>query len=119
MFNCVSFPKEAVSADQFHLVPSKVDHGNTYEGFEESKHRIHGEMRVGGQQPLYPETSSCVCVPKGEGGQMEIVAATDNLAGLQRYVSHCLGTPPPFITTRVGRLGIYCIAMNIRAVAPA
>ena len=50
---------------------------------------------------------------------MEIVAVTDNLAGLQRYVSHCLGTPPPFITTQVGRLGIYCIAMNIRAVAPA
>ena len=52
MFNCVSFPKEAVSADQFHLVPSKVDHGNTYEGFEESKYRIHGEMRVGDSNPF-------------------------------------------------------------------
>lgn len=62
-------------------------------------------MRVGGQQSFSLETSSCLCIPKAERGGMEIVAATEDLTGLQRFVSQALKASPSCIRTRVKRIG--------------
>ncbi len=63
-------------------------------------------MRVGGQKHFYIETCSCVCIPKGEKGEMEIIASTQNLTGLQKLICKSLDVPHNKVTTKVKRLGI-------------
>ena len=43
--------------------------------------------RMGGQEHFYLETQACLAVPKGEDGEMEIFASSQNPSGLQQAVS--------------------------------
>ena len=52
---------------------------------------LEGEVRVGGQEHM--ETCSCICIPKGEKGEMEIIASTQDLKGLQQCCSGVLNIP--------------------------
>ena len=104
--------QEAIAAGQFHsAIDRSLDLGNVQEALEESKqlqkhHLLKGEMRVGGQEHFYMETSSCVCVPKGERREMDVIAATEDLQQLQRYVCQSLKAPPNCVNARVRRLGV-------------
>ena len=51
------------------------------------------------------ETCSCVCIPKGEKGEMEIIASTQSLTGIQNNVSQALNVPVNRITAKVTRMG--------------
>ena len=72
----------------------------------ESEYCLEGEVRVGGQEHFYMETCSCICIPKGEKGEMEIIASTQDLNGLQKSCAGVLNIPANRITTKVKRLGI-------------
>ena len=52
------------------------------------------------------ETCSCICIPKGEKGEMEIIASAQDLKGLQQCCAGVLNIPANRITTKVKRLGI-------------
>lgn len=83
--------------------------GNVDDVFNTAEHILEGEIRVGGQEHYYMETCSCLCVPKGEKGEMEIISSTQNLFGVQKYASKALNIPANKIVSKVKRLGEYMI----------
>uniref|UniRef100_A0A6I8NK57 xanthine dehydrogenase n=1 Tax=Ornithorhynchus anatinus TaxID=9258 RepID=A0A6I8NK57_ORNAN len=64
-----------------------------------------GEVHVGGQEHFYLETHSCIAIPKGEEGEMEIFVASQCPMVLQDFVAKALDVPSNRITVRVKRLG--------------
>ena len=52
------------------------------------------------------ETCSCICIPRGEKGGMEIIASTQDLEGLQRNVCKALNVPRTKVTARVKAVGM-------------
>ena len=66
---------------------------------------IEDEVRVGGQDHFYLETQASIAVPKGEDGEIELFASTQNTKETQHLVSTVLGVPCNKVTVRVKRLG--------------
>ena len=52
--------------------------------------------RIGGQEHFYLETQACLAVPKGEDGEMEIFASTQNPSNLQAEVNGIYSRLPPY-----------------------
>ncbi|XP_028905633.1 xanthine dehydrogenase/oxidase-like [Ornithorhynchus anatinus] len=53
-----------------------MEKGDLQKGFAEANHIFEGEVHVVGQEHFYLETHSCIAIPKGEEGEMEIFVAT-------------------------------------------
>ena len=60
---------------------------------------------MGGQDHFYLETQGCLAIPKGESGEMDIFASTQNTDGTQKMAAKALGVPANRITARVKRIG--------------
>ena len=73
--------------------------------FASAQHVIEGTSRVGGQDHFYLETQACIAIPKGEDGEMEILASTQGLADTQRQAASALGVPANRILVKVKRIG--------------
>lgn len=100
--------QEAISAGQFFQPERELVCGNFNDAFDSSEHKLEGEMRVGGQEHFYMETCSCLCIPKGEKGEIEIISSTQDLAGVQKYSSIALNVPANKIVAKVKRIGTDC-----------
>ena len=72
---------------------------------ESVEHVIKGSMRLGGQEHLYMETMSCIAIPRREHGEMEIIASSQYLSGIQNTVSTALGVPANRIVVKLKRVG--------------
>ena len=55
-------------------------------GFGASDVIIESEVYVGAQEHFYMETQSCVAVPRGEDGEMEIFSSTQFPTAVQVLV---------------------------------
>nr|DBA27333.1 TPA: hypothetical protein GDO54_011493 [Pyxicephalus adspersus] len=97
--------QEAIDKQSFYPPIKKVENGNIEKGFQEADHIIEGEIHIGGQEHFYLETNCCIAVPKGEDGEMELYASTQNTTETQVLASHALGVPSSRIVIRVKRLG--------------
>ena len=73
--------------------------------FASAQYVIEGISRVGGQDHFYLETQACIAVPKGEDGEMEILASTQGLAENQKQAASALGVPANRILVKVKRIG--------------
>ena len=62
-------------------------------------------MRTGAQEHFYLETNSCLVVPKGEEGEMEIFSSTQYIDSVQMSAAKALGVPANRIVCRVKRIG--------------
>ena len=62
-------------------------------------------VHVGGQDHFYLETQCCLVIPKGEGGEMEIIASTQDLKAIQMCAARALGVPSNRIVAKVKRIG--------------
>ena len=60
---------------------------------------------MGGQDHFYLETQGCLVIPKGEGGEMEIIASTQFVDGIQKCAARALGVPSNLIVAKVKRIG--------------
>ena len=61
-------------------------------GFGASDQVIEGEVYVGSQEHFYMEPQSCVAVPRGEDGEMDIFSSTQAPNGVQVLSLHrCCG----------------------------
>ncbi len=97
--------QESILASKFHIPDQEIHYGNIHDALENAEHHLKREVRIGGQEHFYMETCSCVCIPKGEKGEMEIIASTEDLSGLQRCVCQALMTPSNRINTKAKRIG--------------
>ncbi|XP_038627943.1 xanthine dehydrogenase/oxidase-like [Tachyglossus aculeatus] len=82
-----------------------MEKGDLQKGFAEADHILEGEVHVGGQEHFYLETQSCIAIPKGEEGEMELIVATQCPKLIQDFAAKALGVPSNRITVRVKRLG--------------
>ena len=67
--------QEAVQSGAFLDEPFLIQDcsGDPLEG---ACHILEGEFQTGTQKPMYMETQSCIAVPKGESGEMDLFIAT-------------------------------------------
>ena len=73
-------------------------------------------MRTGGQEHFYLETNVCIAIPKGEDGEMEIIASSQCVSEAQLWAAEALGVPGNKIICRVKRIGkciITCIVFGL------
>ncbi|CAN2388442.1 acting on CH or CH2 groups [Pristimantis euphronides] len=97
--------QDAIDKQSFFLPIKKIENGNIEKGFQEADHSLEGEIYMGGQEHFYLETNCCIAVPKGEDGEMELFASTQNTTETQNFAAHALGVPANRIVVRVKRMG--------------
>ncbi|KAM3930799.1 xanthine dehydrogenase/oxidase [Leptodactylus fuscus] len=97
--------QDAIDKQSFILPIKKIENGDIEKGFQEADHTVEGEIYIGGQEHFYLETNCCVAVPKGEDGEMELFASTQNTMETQNFAAQALGVPANRIVVRVKRMG--------------
>ena len=73
---------QAIAANSYHQEPCVVRTGDLEAGLAAADHVIEGEVRVGGQEHFYLETTGTIAVPR-EAGEMELFATTQDIAFAQ------------------------------------
>ena len=74
---CCPLLQQAITAGSFFTPAERtLTNGDLAAGFRASDHIIEGEVFVGAQEHFYMETQSCVAVPHGEDGEMEVFSST-------------------------------------------
>ncbi|XP_068088896.1 xanthine dehydrogenase/oxidase isoform X2 [Hyperolius riggenbachi] len=96
---------DAIDKQSFYLPTKKIEKGNIEKGFQEADHIFEGDMYMAGQEHFYLETNCCIAVPKGEDGEMELFASTQNTTETQVSAAHAIGVPSNRIVARVKRMG--------------
>ncbi|KAJ2715274.1 hypothetical protein H4R19_001292 [Coemansia spiralis] len=66
---------------------------------------LEGESFCGGQEHFYLETMGSIAVPKGEDGELDIYASTQNPTEVQMVCAAVLGLPASRVVCHVKRLG--------------
>lgn len=97
--------EEAIEQESFHKLYREIKKGDTEEAFKNCDHVFTGTARMGGQEHFYLETNACLVLPKGEGGEMEIFASTQNANETQVFASRVCEVQANKINVRVKRLG--------------
>ncbi|XP_040286533.1 xanthine dehydrogenase/oxidase isoform X1 [Bufo bufo] len=97
--------QDAIDKQSFFPPIKKIANGDIEKGFQEADDTVEGEIYIGGQEHFYLETNCCIAVPKGEDGEMELFASTQNTTENQHIAAHALGVPANRIVVRVKRLG--------------
>uniref|UniRef100_A0A0N5B9E6 xanthine dehydrogenase n=1 Tax=Strongyloides papillosus TaxID=174720 RepID=A0A0N5B9E6_STREA len=103
--------EEALEAKTFHQsnklsLHSSLTLNDKKEEFDYSlcDHVIEGEIKMGGQEHFYLETSQVLAIP-GERGEMEVIASTQCVNDTQRDVCNALGLPRHKVHVKVKRIG--------------
>lgn len=97
--------EEAIEAKSYYMADRTIQRGDLDAGYAASDHVLEGEIRLGGQEHFYLETQGSIAVPKGEDGEMEVFASTQNPTETQVLVASALGVPENRIVCRVKRMG--------------
>ncbi len=84
--------------------PLTLSRGDAATEMARSRHRIKGEMRVGGQEHFYLEGHVAMAIP-GEDDEMTIWSSTQHPSEIQHMVAHILEVPSNAITVNVRRMG--------------
>ncbi|KAK7462501.1 hypothetical protein BaRGS_00038470 [Batillaria attramentaria] len=96
--------KEAIAKKSFFPLRHEIKRGDLAAGFQASEHIVEGEVHIEAQEHFYIETNAALVRP-GEDGEMEVIATTQELAGIQSGISSILGVPQHKIVVRTKRLG--------------
>ncbi|ELU12941.1 hypothetical protein CAPTEDRAFT_198744 [Capitella teleta] len=75
--------EQATEANSFMPPKRTLRRGDVEKVLKEAPHVVEGEMRVGGQEHFYLETHACIAIPKGEDGEVELIASTQNPTATQ------------------------------------
>ena len=97
--------QDAIAAGSFYSTVRKIETGDVDYALSISEHMLEGVVRVGGQDHFYLETQGCLVIPKGEGGEMEIIASTQGLQRTQKLAARALGVSSSRIVAKVKRIG--------------
>ncbi|XP_022080496.1 xanthine dehydrogenase/oxidase-like isoform X2 [Acanthaster planci] len=95
---------DAIEESSFYPEGYRLRKGNAEEGFESSDHIIEGEIKIGAQEHFYLETIATLVIP-GEGGEMEVISASQAPSRVQTMVARALGVAKHRVVCRVKRLG--------------
>jgi xanthine dehydrogenase large subunit len=97
-------PQEAKKAQSFVLPPMNLKRGEFKRAFEESPHKLKGELYVGGQEQFYLEGQISYAVPK-EGNGMLVYCSTQHPSEMLHVVAHALNRHSHQIVVECRRMG--------------
>ncbi len=95
---------QAIAEQRFHLPPAKVERGDVDAALAAAPHRLHGEIRCGGQDHFYLETHASWVAIDGDG-LVQVTASTQHPSETQAVVAHVLGIPANRVVCRCLRMG--------------
>ena len=84
--------------------PLTLQRGDAAAALTGARHRIDGEMRIGGQDHFYLEGMIALAIP-GEDGAMVVHSSTQHPSEIQHMVAHVLNVPSNHVTVLVRRMG--------------
>lgn len=97
--------EDAIKKESFYPgYPKGIVQGDIEKGFQQAKHIIEGDCRMGGQEHFYLETQACVAVPK-DSDELEVFSSSQHPTEIQQHVAHALGIPSCKVVSRVKRMG--------------
>lgn len=97
-------PREAAKRGDLIVPPRTFSCGDTETALEKCTHVIKGTAETGGQEHLYLETQSALCIP-AEGNALHITSSTQGPSFVQKITARVLGLPVHLIQVDVVRLG--------------
>ena len=96
---------EALALPDARVAPSRhMKRGDPDKAIAQSRHRLTGTLRIGGQDHFYLEGQIAVAYP-GEQGDMLIYSSTQNPSELQHLVAHALHVPDHSVICETRRMG--------------
>ncbi len=97
-------PREAHARRSYVLPPVTVRRGEPETALEQSKHRLQGQLEVGGQEHFYLEGQVACALPL-EQDQWHIHSSTQHPGEVQHWVAHALGLEHNAVTVECRRMG--------------
>jgi xanthine dehydrogenase large subunit len=97
-------PQEAKRAKSFVLPPMYLARGDFRRAFEQSPHKVKGELHVGGQEQFYLEGQISYAIPR-EGSGMLVQCSTQHPSEMQHVVAHALRLHSHHVTVECRRMG--------------
>ncbi|TYZ51144.1 hypothetical protein PybrP1_006502 [[Pythium] brassicae (nom. inval.)] len=95
--------EDAIREQSFFVPVRTLESGDVAKGMADADVVLEGEVRLGGQEHFYFETSVSLCTPI-EGG-LKIVASTQAATGTQEMVARVLGIDASRIACSTKRIG--------------
>jgi xanthine dehydrogenase large subunit len=95
---------QAIAAGSYHLPPARVARGDASAAIAAARHRIEGELAVGGQDHFYLETQASWVSIDAEGS-VQITSSTQHPTETQIIVARVLGIPAHRVVCRCLRMG--------------
>jgi xanthine dehydrogenase large subunit len=95
---------EALKNESYVSPVQAMARGELDAGFKDSKHRLKGEFRAGGQDHFYLEGQIALATP-GDSGDIHVLSSTQHPTEIQHGVAHLLGIPFSAVTAEVRRMG--------------
>uniref|UniRef100_A0A0N5AMQ3 xanthine dehydrogenase n=1 Tax=Syphacia muris TaxID=451379 RepID=A0A0N5AMQ3_9BILA len=86
------------------LAPNYGTYDATTKDWSKYDYVLEDQVRMGGQEHFYLETSNCVVFPR-EDNELEIYASTQSVTDTQAEVCRVLGLPSNKVTVKVRRIG--------------
>ena len=96
--------EEALKNESYVSPVQTMARGDLEPAFRESKYRLKGEFRAGGQDHFYLEGQIALATP-GDGGDIHVLSSTQHPTETQHGVAHLLGIPFSAVTAEVRRMG--------------
>ena len=95
---------EALAAESYVLPPVHVTRGDAGRAIAAAPHRLHGEIRSGGQDHFYLEGQVALAMPTDDGG-MHVHCSTQHPGEVQQMVAHALALPAHRVVVECRRMG--------------
>ena len=84
--------------------PLTLSYGDAKSALSNAKHRIKGEVEIGGQDHFYLEGHIAMAVP-GEDDDVLVYSSTQHPTEVQHMVAHVLDIPSNAVTVNIRRMG--------------
>jgi xanthine dehydrogenase large subunit len=94
----------ALARESFVAPISVMRRGDSAAALARSRHRLAGELRIGGQDHFYLEGQIAMALPQ-EGGDMLVLSSSQHPTEVQKMVARVLGRPLADVTVEVRRMG--------------
>lgn len=95
---------EARFRKQFIGLKREIQSGDVESALKSSPHRLHGVIKMQGQDHFYFESQACIAYPK-EDGQIEVHASSQHPSEVQQMVAEALGLKFHQVVCIVKRMG--------------
>ena len=96
--------ESALEAQAYVLEPKLMRRGDSQSALASARHRLQGEISIGGQDHFYLEGQVSMALPQ-EDGDMLVLTSSQHPTQVQHLVAASLGRPDNAVTVEVRRMG--------------